>query len=209
MERIAFYARVSTRDKHQDPEVQLGPLRAWATGMGQVAVEYVDRAPAGAMRQRTAWQQCLQACARRQVQLLVVWRLDRAFRSVLDAATTLERLRAWRVGFRSFSEPWLDTTTPMGEVLFHITAAYAQLERTILSERVRAGLEMARNRGAQLGRPGKVAELPFARAWPDAERRLRAGTLSVSAAARTLGVSRSTVRRHLARVAENPPAPAG
>jgi hypothetical protein len=72
------------------------------------------------------------------VDLIVVWRLDRAFRSVLDGATTLGHLRAWGWGLRSLQEPWIDTPTPIGEAMFHITIAWAGLEKRTLSERTRA-----------------------------------------------------------------------
>ncbi len=131
--RVALYARINTADKEQNPETQLIPLR-----------EFVNRAPATDLRARTAWRDLLDQAARRRIDLLLVWRIDRAFRSALDAATTLERLRTWGVGLRSYTEPWLDTTSPFGEALYYITAAYAQLERGILSERVRAGMARAR-----------------------------------------------------------------
>ena len=72
-----------------------------------------------------------------------MWCLDRAFRSVLDAAQTLERVRACGAGLRSYQEPWLDTTSPFGEALYYITVGYAQLERGTLRERVKAGMARA------------------------------------------------------------------
>jgi DNA invertase Pin-like site-specific DNA recombinase len=122
----------------------------------------------------------------------VVFRIDRAFRSVLDAATTLERFRGWKVGLRSYSEPWLDTTSPFGEALYYITAAYAQLERGILSERVRAGMQRARKQGQHIGRPHAVNG-----EWPDYRARLLSGELTQEQAASALGVSRSTICRLL------------
>ncbi len=121
----------------------------------------------------------LDEAARRHADLVLVWRIDRAFRSVLDAATTLERLRAWGVGLRSYAEPWLDTTSPFGEALYYITAAYAELERGILRERVRAGMERARRQGKHVGRPA-VLNRNLETLIPA----LRAGTLSRRQAAR-------------------------
>lgn len=124
--RVALYARVSTADKDQRPETQLLALREFARAQGwPVAGEFVDHASATDFRARTAWRALLDRAARRQIDLVLVWRIDRAFRSVLDAATTLERLRAWGVGLRSYAEPWLDTTSSFGEALYYITAAYA------------------------------------------------------------------------------------
>ncbi len=130
--------------------------------------------------------------------IVLVWRIDRAFRSVLDAATTLERLRAWGVGLRSYTEPWLDTTSPFGEALYYITAAYAQLERGILAERVRAGMERARRQGRRLGRPGGTRQEGFSERWRELAPRIHARAISRRRAARLLGVSRATVDRLLA-----------
>jgi DNA invertase Pin-like site-specific DNA recombinase len=115
--------------------------------------EFIDYAPATDLLHRTQWRALLEDASKRRFDLLLVWRMDRAFRSVLDAATTLERLRTWGIGLRSYSEPWLDTTSPFGEALYYITVAYAQLERGILRERVKAGMERARAQGLQFARP--------------------------------------------------------
>jgi DNA invertase Pin-like site-specific DNA recombinase len=193
--RVGIYARTSTSDKDQNPETQLLPLREFCQAQGwTIQGEYVDRAPATDLRGRTAWRQLLDDAGRRKLDVVLVFRIDRAFRSVLDAATTLERLRGWKVGLRSFCEPWLDTTSAFGEALYYITAAYAQLERGILSERVKAGMTRARKQGTVLGRPASLngnldAVLP----------EILAGTLSRRQAAKRLGVTPSTVSRTLSR----------
>ncbi|HKX17160.1 MAG TPA: recombinase family protein [bacterium] len=193
--RVGIYARVSTADKDQNPETQLLPLREFVAAQGSTtAGEYIDHASATDLRGRKSWRRLLDDAARRHVDLVLVWRLDRAFRSVHEAANTLERLRGWRVGLRSYSEPWLDTTSPFGEALYYITVAYAQLERGIIAERVRAGMDRARRQGKHLGRPQAVNGLL------DALRpQIEAGELSRRAAARQLGVSVSTVSRALSR----------
>src|SRR5205809_2844223 len=197
--RVAIYARISTTDKDQNPETQLLPLREFAAAQEwTVAGEFTDRAPATDLRARTAWRELLEQAARRRVDLVLVWRIDRAFRSVLDAATTLERLRAWGVGLRSYTEPWLDTTSPFGEALYYITAAYAQLERGILAERVRAGMDRARRQGRRLGRPGGTQREGFGERWRELAPRIYAGAVSQRQAARLLGVSRATIDRLLA-----------
>lgn len=109
-------------------------------------------------------------------------------RSVLDAAQTLERLRVWGVGLRSFQEPYLDTTSPFGEALFYITMAYAQLERGILSERTKAGMDRARRQGRHIGRPPVTMRPGFDERWTELRRELEAGRISKSEAARRLGV---------------------
>ena len=193
--RVGIYARVSTSDKDQDPVTQLLPLREFCQAQGWMAAgEYVDQAPATDLRARAAWRRLVEDASKRKVDLVLVWRIDRAFRSVLDAATTLERLRGWGVGLRSYSEPWLDTTSPFGEALYYITAAYAQLESGILSERVKAGMARAKKRGKHVGRPAVLnGDLDILRPA------IEAGTLSRRQAARRLGVSISTVSRSLLR----------
>jgi len=152
--RVGVYARVSTTDKEQDPMTQLLPLRDFVRDQGWTCYgEFIDNVPATDIAHRNAWRELLNDASRRKFDLVLGWRMDRAFRSVLDAATTLERLRTWGVGLRSYSEPWLDTTSPFGEALYYITVAYAQLERGILRERVKAGMDRARQQGHQIGRP--------------------------------------------------------
>jgi DNA invertase Pin-like site-specific DNA recombinase len=193
--RVAIYARVSTSDKDQDPQNQLIPLREFVAAQGwTVTGEFVDRAPATDLKDRTAWRDLLDMAAKRKIDLIVVWRIDRAFRSVHDAANTLERLRGWRVGLRSYSEPWLDTTSPFGEALYYITVAYAQLERGIIAERVRAGMERARRQGKTLGRPRALNG-----EWERVRLLVLSGQMSQRKAAETLGVGRATVARLLAR----------
>ena len=97
---------------------------------------------------------------------------DRAFRS----ANTLERLRGWGVGLRSYQEPWLDTTIPFGEALYYITVAYAQLERGILRERVRAGMDRAKKEGRRVGRPRFTDNARVMREWAGVRRGLRRGS---------------------------------
>ena len=89
--RVAVYARVSTSDKDQDPETQLIPLREFVAAQDGWTIyqEFVDQAPATDLAHRTAWRQLLDEASKKKFDLLLVWRMDRAFRSVLDAATTL------------------------------------------------------------------------------------------------------------------------
>ena len=196
--RVALYLRVSTDDKGQTVENQRLPLQEFCAAQGWTEVrEYADEASATDLRGRRAWRQLLEDAARRKVDLILVWRLDRAFRSVLDAAQTLERLRAWGVGLRSYSEPWLDTTSPFGEALYYITVAYAQLERGILRERVKAGMDRARRQGRRIGRPPVTARPGFAERWAAVRAELEAGGISRSETARRLGVGYATVLRLL------------
>jgi putative DNA-invertase from lambdoid prophage Rac len=196
--KVAIYARVSTSDKEQDPVTQLLPLREFVSNQGwQIFGEFVDKVPATDIAHRTAWHELLEAASRRKLDLLLVWRMDRAFRSVLDAATTLERLRTWGVGLRSYAEPWLDTTSPFGEALYYITVAYAQLERGILRERVKAGMERARKQGRRIGRPRVTDRKGFDKRFGAVLERLSKGQVSRRRAAIELGIGYATLKRLL------------
>jgi len=196
--RAAIYARVSTSDREQDPETQLFPLREFVLAQGfETCREYVDTVSAADLAHRVAWRELLDDASKRRFDLLLVWRMDRAFRSVLDAATTLERLRTWGVGLRSYSEPWLDTTSPFGEALYYITVAYAQLERGILRERVMAGMDRARRQGKQIGRPSVWVRKGFKGRFGAILERLNAGDISRRQAARELGIGYATLKRLL------------
>ena len=198
--RVALYLRVSTDDKGQTVENQRLPLREFCAAQSWRDVrEYADEASATDLRGRKAWRQLLDDAAKRKVDLVLVWRLDRAFRSVLDAAQTLERFRAWGVGLRSYQEPWLDTTSPFGEALYYITVAYAQLERGILSERTRAGMDRARRQGRRIGRPPVTARPGFAERWEGVYAALQSRQISRSEAARRLGIGYASLERLLDR----------
>lgn len=197
--RVGIYARVSTADKEQNPETQLQPLRDFAQLQGfEVVGEYVDQASATDLLRRLQWRGLLDDAAKRKIDLVLVWRIDRAFRSLLDAAQTLERLRGWNVGLRSYQEPWIDTTSPFGEAMFGITAVWAQLERAILKERVKAGMDRARREGRVLGRPSVSLKDNVLRDWPVVRARIESGELSRREAARLLRISEQSVRRMLA-----------
>ena len=196
---VALYARVSSEG--QDPEVQLMALCAHATQRGwQVVEEFVDRGVSGAKERRRALDRLMKAAWAGQFQVVLVWRFDRFARSVKHLVAALETFRTLNVGFVSLQEQ-LDTATPIGQAMFTIIGAMAQLERDIIRERVKAGLERARARGIRLGRP-RVAVAGHELAT------LRAQGLSVGEMARRLRCSRSTVRRllstTLAQVAADP-----
>jgi len=195
--RVGIYARVSTSDKEQDPLTQLLPLRQFVSDQADWSVfqEYKDYVPATDLTHRVQWKNLLDDASKKRFDLILVWRMDRAFRSVLDAATTLERLRAWGVGLRSYSEPWLDTTSPFGEALYYITVAYAQLERGILRERVKAGMDRARKQGHKIGRPKVIDRQGFKRRFGAVLERLRHGQVSRRQAARDLDIGYATLLR--------------
>jgi DNA invertase Pin-like site-specific DNA recombinase len=192
--KVALYARVSTSDKEQNPETQLRPLRGHVRGLDAVVVgEFIDHASADDLRGRREWRRLLDLAMHHRVDLIVVWKLDRAFRSVVDGATTLQSLRSAGAGIRSLQEPWIDTTTGIGEAMYHITIAWAQLERKQLTERVRAGLERARAEGKRLGRPLRARPVTEHPQWPRVLRAIEAGHLNRAEAAKKLGVRKATL----------------
>ena len=196
--KVGIYTRISTSDKDQNIETQLLPLRDFAISQGwEIFAEYQDGVPATDLAHRFQWQQLLSDASKHKFDLLLVWRMDRAFRSVLDAATTLERLRWWGIGLRSYSEPWLDTTSPFGEALYYITVAYAQLERGILRERVKAGMDRARKQGHKIGRPKVTDRREFNANLVAMLERLKLGSISRRRAALELGIGYATLKRLL------------
>ncbi len=162
--KVALYARVSTIDKDQNPEVQLDRLRKYCQDMEwEVYQEYVDYAPAGYLVGRRSWTRLMKDASLHKFDILLVWKLDRAFRSVIHAANTMNILRNYHIGFRSFMESSIDTTTPHGEFIFNILAAVAELERQNIAQRVKEGLSYAAKHGTKSGRPigRKSYNIPF------------------------------------------------
>jgi DNA invertase Pin-like site-specific DNA recombinase len=132
---------------------------------------------------------------------LVVWKLDRLGRSLRHLIDTIGALEARGVGFRSLQES-IDTTTPSGRLIFHVLAALAEFERDLIRERTQAGLAAARARGRRGGRPALMTteKATAARQMYDTRQH------TVAAIAATLGVSRATIYRSLARAVSLPPA---
>lgn len=150
--RAALYARCSTLDKGQDPELQLVPLREYCQRRGfAIAGEYVDNGVSGIKDHRPQLDRLLEAARKRQVDLIVVWKLDRFGRSLKQLVTALDELSSLGVGFISYQDN-LDLTTPQGRLMFHIIGAMAEFERELIRERVRAGIDNARRKGKRIGR---------------------------------------------------------
>lgn len=151
--RTAVYARVSTSDKGQDPEVQLRELREYCERRGwQIVAEYVDAGISGAKDSRPELNKLMADASKCKFDAVVVWKFDRFARSVSHLLRALETFRALGIEFVSYSEA-IDTSTPVGRMTFTVVAAVAELERSLIVERVRAGLRNARSKGRKLGRP--------------------------------------------------------
>ena len=187
--RVALYARVSAAHQQTIP-MQLRQLREYAKRRGWRVALTVHEVGSGADR-RPERERLLEAARRRELDVIAVWRLDRWGRSLADLVLSLRELAELGVAFVSLSEA-LDLTTPTGRAMAAMIAVFAEFERDVRSERVRAGIEQARREGRALGRP-RTAALRAAEV-----RKLAAKGLSQVAIARELGIGRTTVRRLLA-----------
>jgi DNA invertase Pin-like site-specific DNA recombinase len=187
--RAALYARVSTHDQ-QTLGMQAEAMTAYTSDRGWSVVKRVEEVGSGA-RDRPGRECLLKAARRREIDVVVVWRLDRWGRSVADLMATLRELTDLGVGFVSLTEA-LDLTTPTGRAMAGMLAVFAEFERELLRERVRAGIAQARKEGRPHGRP-QTASLKA-----DQVLRLKAERVSHSEIARRLGIGRTSVRRILA-----------
>jgi DNA invertase Pin-like site-specific DNA recombinase len=155
--KTAVYARVSTSNG-QDPEMQLRELRDYCQRRGwDVSQEYVDTGISGAKEKRPELDRLLTDAHKRLFDAVVVWRFDRFARSVSHLLRALETFRSLGIEFVSLSEQ-VDTSTPTGKMVFTVLGAVAELERSLIAERVRAGLRNARAKGRKLGRPRKALD---------------------------------------------------
>src|ERR1700691_317526 len=189
MFRAGLYARVSTFDQHTIP-LQIRALREYAVRRGWTIAMQVKEVGSGAA-QRELREKLLDAARRREIDVVLVWRLDRWGRSVADLLATLQELEHLGVGFVSLTEA-LDLTTPAGRAMAALLAVFAEFEREILRERTRAGLAQARLNGTRPGRPATAA-------YKAAEvRKLHRAGISKAEIARRLDIGRTSVRRILA-----------
>ena len=190
--RVGLYARVSTLDKGQDVDLQLRDLREYAGARGwEVFREYVDEGQSGAKDRRPALDELLTDARRRKIDVVAVWRLDRLGRSLKHLIGLLDELHALGVGFISLGES-LDFTTPAGRLMFHLLGAFAQFERDIIRERVKAGMANAKAKGKPIGRRPKIALGDLRTAVG-----LRGRGESIRGIAGVLGVSKSAVHKAL------------
>jgi DNA invertase Pin-like site-specific DNA recombinase len=188
--RVGLYARVSTTDKGQDPEMQLRELRQYCEHRGwEIAEEYVDAGVSGSKDSRPALNRLMADAQRRRFDAVLVWRFDRFARSVSHLLRALELFQSLGIDFVSLSES-VDTSTPTGKMVFTVLGAVAELERSLICERVKAGLRNARAKGKRLGRPrtyvnlGQIAELRASGAsWQAIAKKLKVGVGTVHRAA--------------------------
>jgi DNA invertase Pin-like site-specific DNA recombinase len=151
--RVAVYARVSTTNHGQDVSMQTLEPRQFAETRGwTVAGEYIDAGVGGPKDSRPELNRLMADAHMRRFDIVCVWRFDRFARSVSHLLRALETFKALGIGFVSYSEQ-MDTSTPAGKMVFTVLAAVAELERSLIVERVRAGLRNARAKGKRIGRP--------------------------------------------------------
>ena len=151
MKKVAIYGRVSTKD--QNPESQLLDLRKYVKLRDwEVYQEYVDRGVSGIKENRPALDRLMKDARKRKFDILLVWRFDRFARSTKHLVTALEELEGLGIDFCSYQDS-IDTSTNHGKLVFTIMGAIAEFERSLIRERVLAGLRRAKENGIRLGRP--------------------------------------------------------
>lgn len=185
--RAGLYARVSTLNG-QAPEMQLNELQEYALRRGwEVVSEYVDTGISGTKDSRPELNRLMTDAHKRRIDVVCVWKFDRFARSTSHLLRALETFGALGVEFCSLSEQ-LDTSTPAGKMVFTVLGAVAELERSLIAERVRAGLRNARAKGKRLGRPSvQVSDLQI--------KALLNEGCSMAAIAKQVGTSAATVCR--------------
>lgn len=189
MLRAGLYARVSTHDQKTLP-LQMRAMREYAVKRGWTIAAQVKEVGSGAV-ERELRDKLMAAARRREIDVVLVWRLDRWGRSLADLVVTLKELNELGVGFVSLNEA-LDLTTPTGRAMAGLLSVFAEFEHAILCERVRAGLAEARLNGTRLGRPATAAKKA------GEIRKLHRAGISKAEIARRLDIGRTSVRRILA-----------
>jgi len=188
--RVGIYARVSTQDQQTLP-LQLQAMRKYArTRKWKIELEVQDIA--SGVSDRAKREQLMRAARRREIDTVLVWKLDRWGRSLHDLVSTLKELSDLEVGFVSLTEA-VDLTTALGRAMAGVLAVFAEFEREMLRERVKAGIAQARKKGRPHGRP-KTAALHQAKI-----NRLFAQGHTKAEIARKLGIGRTSVIRILAQ----------
>jgi DNA invertase Pin-like site-specific DNA recombinase len=191
--RATLYARCSTHDKGQDPELQLAPLREYSRRRDfDIIGEFVDNGISGTKDRRPQLDRLIDAARKRQIDIILVWKLDRFGRSLKQLVTALDQLSTLGVGFISYQDN-IDLTTAQGRLMFHIIGAMAEFERELIRERVKAGLDNARRKGKRIGRK-PVPPVDMAKVISLYKKN---PSLSVRAIADALGMNKSTVQETL------------
>lgn len=196
--RVALYARVSKLNHGQDTGLQLEELRQVALQRGWVVVhEFVDEGISGSKTDRPALNDLLDDARVGRFDLVAVWKIDRMGRSLQHLLQVLDELSHIGVGFVSLHDPGLDSTSPTGRLMLSIVGAFAEYERKLIQERVRAGVSRAQSAGVHCGRPQREMDLrPALSLFKEGH--------GLKAISRMLGIDRATLRRRLQEAGEWP-----
>ena len=188
--RVVLYARVSTSDKGQDTTLQLNPLREYCkTRDWSVENEYVDIGQSGAKDRRPQLDRLMNDARKRKIDCVIVWKFDRWGRSLKHLINSLSELQNLGISFVSYQEN-IDLSTPAGKMMFHVVGAMAEFERSLIQERVRAGMALAKLKGIKIGR--KPTDITSLAQIIDAHENEK---LSVRQIAQKVKIPRSTVFR--------------
>ena len=190
--KVAIYARVSTKDKGQFIDNQLPDLRSYVIAHGYTVFKEYTEEESGSTANREQFKQLFADAHKRRFDLVLFWSLDRFSREgALPTLQHLNLLENYGVGYKSYTEQYLDSTGIFKEAVVSILAIVAKQERVRLSERTKAGLARAKSRGKQLGKPGKSQEAI------EQIRRLKGGGMSNYAISKALNMSASTVAKYI------------
>lgn len=187
--RAALYARVSTREQ-QTLKMQIQHIRRYCKQRGWQVVSEMQEVGSGADTERPKRAEIIRAARQKKIDVLVVWKLDRWGRSLLDLVHTLQELQGLNIGFVSITEA-LDLTTPAGRAMAGLLGVFAEFERELLRERIKAGIRQAQKEGRHCGRPRSAQKRA------DEVVSLYRKNTSLRQIALNLGMSRSSARRVL------------
>jgi len=195
MDRVIIYARVSR--KEQNVDMQIIDLRAYAKARGlEIIKEYIDYA-SGSRNDRANYLKLFNEVRKHKTDCVLVWKFDRFARSTRELINALEEFNSLEVDFISFKEN-IDTSTPTGKILFTMISAFAEFERAIIRERVKAGMEKAQAKGKLIGRP-KIPSFTLKAALD-----LKGTGMGYRDICKKLGISKSTYYQVIAKKPTNP-----
>lgn len=185
----ALYCRVSTDDK-QDITMQINDLNAYASTHGRTNLKfYTDEGISGSKSKRPALDSLMEDCRKGLIKSVIVWRLDRMGRSIAHLVVIADEFQKLGIEFISLKES-IDTATPAGQLFYHLIAAFAQYERAIIIERVKAGLANAKRKGKKLGKKPLSVDI-------EEVRQMKSTGLTIRDIAKKLGTSTSPIMRIL------------
>ena len=185
--RVTIYARVSTQD--QSPENQVNQLKKYADNRDLNVIKVYQEKASGKSTNRPQFQKLIDDVRKRKTDAVLVWKLDRLARSTRELLNRLEEFRELGVELLSYTEN-IDTTTPAGKALFSMVAVFAEFENDIRSERIKAGMERAKENGKHVGRPSLDDEMV------EKIKEMKKEGLSDGEIVRKTGIARNTIKKY-------------